>query len=96
MSNEEKLEYLVHSCDTKHCLPFFWKQFRYDTSGDASLRPSDYVKDLGVIVSADFKWERQINTMVNKATNMSAWVFSVFKCKHTTTMMTLYKSMVRS
>ena len=36
------------------------------------------------------------DAMLKKARGMSAWVFNVFKCRDTTTMMTLYKSMVRS
>ena len=34
--------------------------------------------------------------MLQKARMMSAWVFNVFKCRDTCTMLTLYKSMVRS
>jgi hypothetical protein len=97
--HEDKFEYLYHSCDRNNAfkeLPFFKEQFWYDTSSGITLRPSDSVKDLGVIVSADLKWEIQINAMIKKAKSMSAWVFNVFKCRDTTTMMTLYKSMVRS
>ena len=97
--HEDMFEYLYHSCDRNNAfkeLPFFKEQFWYDTSSGITLRPSDSVKDLGVIVSAVLKWEIQINAMIKKAKRMSAWAFNVLKCRDTTTMMTLYKSMVRS
>ena len=97
--HEDKFEYLVHRCNRNNLLqelPFFGEQFWYETSKGVILRPTETVKDLGVIISADLKWQTHINAMLKKARGMSAWVFNVFKCRDTTTMMTLYKSMVRS
>ena len=41
-------------------------------------------------------WVRSYQLISGEKFSMSAWVFNVFKCRDTTIMMTLYKSMVRS
>ena len=55
----------------------------------------DILKDLGVIVSSDLSWRPHISSIVQRARSVAAWVFSVFKARDVTTMMTLYKSLVR-
>lgn len=97
---EDKFEYLSHQCRSApeflEELPHYNENFQYETASGITLNPSNYVKDLGIIVSTDLKWDIQINTMIQKAKTMSAWVFNVFKCRDTVTMLTLYKSLVRS
>lgn len=96
--HEDKFEYLSHRCRPTLLeeLPFYSEHFQYETASGITLYPSDQVKDLGIIVSSDLSWDIQINTMIQKAKAMTAWVFNIFKSRNTTTMMTLYKSMIRS
>ena len=48
------------------------------------------------MVSSDLSWSSHISNMVTKARSTLSWVFSVFKTRDTTIMITLYKSLVRS
>ena len=60
------------------------------------LYPSKAVKDLGVIVSADLSWTQHVNMIADRARKVAAWVLSAFKTRDKVTLMTLYKSLVRS
>jgi len=75
------------SYDNSHC---------YSTAQDKFLGPSDTVRDLGVLLSADNSWSPHIGRMVNTARRTAAWVLSVFRDRSRDTMMLLYKSLVRS
>ena len=68
----------------------------YASAKDSFISPSDTVKDLGVLVSADNSWSPHIGRMINSARRTAAWVLSVFRDRSRTTMMQLYKSLVRS
>ncbi len=48
------------------------------------------------VVSADNSWSPHIGRMINSARRTAAWVLSVFRDRSRTTMMQLYKSLVRS
>ena len=54
------------------------------------------VKDSGVLVTSDISWTPQINSIADSARRMSAWTLSVFRNRSETTMLTLFKSMIRS
>ena len=54
------------------------------------------LKDLGVITSSDLSWSPHIGTIVFRARSIASWVLSVFKTRASPTMLTLYKSLVRS
>ena len=96
--HEDKFEYLSHKCRKTLLdhLPFATEYSQYDTKSGVTIYPSDQVRDLGVIVSSDLSWDNHINSMLQKAKMMSAWVLNVFKCRDSCTMLTLYKSLIRS
>ena len=96
--HEDKFEYLSHKCRDTFLeeLPFTTCHSQYQTASGVTLYPADHIRDLGVTISADLTWDKHISTMLQKANTMSAWVFNVFKSRDPLTMMTLYKSMVRS
>ena len=96
--HQDKFEYLSHRNNKSLLdeLPFATEHFQYHTKSGDTLYPTDQVRDLGVIISSDVSWNNHISQMLQKARMMSAWVFNVFKCRDTCTMLTLYKSMVRS
>ena len=60
------------------------------------LYPTDQVKDLEVIVSSDMSWSHHFSSMASRAKKVAAWVLSEFKCRNRNTILTLYKSLVRS
>jgi len=74
------------SYDNSHC---------YTTDKDKFISPSETVKDLGVLLSANNSWSPHIGRMVNSARRTAAWVLSVFRDRSKTTMMQLFKSLVR-
>ena len=78
-----------------HQLPFTSELYEYSTSGGVVITPLTHVKDLGVIISSDLTWHRHINIMVEGANKMSSWALSLFQDRSKTTMLTLYKSLIR-
>ena len=60
------------------------------------LYPSKMVKDLGVMVSADLSWSPHVTLIAERARKVAAWVLSAFKTRNKVTMLTLYKSLIRS
>jgi hypothetical protein len=95
----DKFELLIHSQRKNNPLqqlPFSSQYFEYTTTDGITISPSDIVRDLGVYITPSLSWTPHINIMVNKARQISAWVLSVFKDRSEETMMTLYKSIIRS
>jgi len=97
--HEDKFELMVH----KHCPqnslfehPFAILDQTYQVSSGNMLFPTETVKDLGVIVSADLSWTPHISMIAQRARKVASWVLSAFKTRNKLTMITLYKSLVRS
>ena len=97
--HEDKFEFLCYrtkESDLVKELPFAGQQTTYQTPAGHLICPKDIVKDLGVYVTSDYTWTHHINTMVADARLMASWVLGVFKDRSKTTMLQLYKTMVRS
>merc|ERR1712237_284086 len=99
MLHEQKFELLIH--ETRHLgnswvPPFAAINLSYKVSDGNYLFHSDYLRDLGVQVCSDLSWSNHIHTIVKKTRMVSAWVLSVFRTRDVETMLTLYKSIVRS
>ena len=97
--HEDKFELMVH----RHCpqsllyeLPFTADEMSYKVSTGDVLYPKSQVKDLGISISSDLSWSIHINTMCARARSVAAWVLSAFKTRDRITLVTLYKSLVRS
>ena len=99
MLHEDKFELLVHQHHPKNelsQLPFFYENLTYSISNGNSLYPNDILRDLGITVSSDLSWRAHIATIAACARSVASWIFSVFKTRDHYTMLTLYKSLVRS
>ena len=97
--HEDKFEYIVHRHSPNSLLlqlPFISEHFVYTVSSDKQLRPVSTLKDLGVTVSSNLSWSPQVNKIATKARSIASWALSAFKARDKTTMLTLYKSLVRS
>jgi len=68
----------------------------YYTPNNSIVKSKSLVRDLGVQLSSDYTWTPHINIMVDSARRITSWVLSVFSDRSTETMLTLYKSMIRS
>ena len=95
----DKFEYMNHSYgDAKLLkqLPFTLKYYEYTTPNGTIITPKDVIRDLGVLISSDLSWEPHINNITDAARKMCSWILSVFETRDEVTLMTLYKSLVRS
>jgi hypothetical protein len=63
--------------------------------GDVLLPSVESEKDLGVIVSKNWKWNDHITSCINKANSMIAWVTRSVITRKLETMLNIYKSMIR-
>ena len=97
--HEDKFELLIH----KHCPqstlfehPFSILSQTYQVSSGNILYPSRIVKDLGVMIAADLSWTSHVSAIAQRGGKVAAWVLSAFRTRDRVTMLTLYKSLVRS
>ena len=49
-----------------------------------------------VVISSDLLWFLHVSSLTSRARSVASWVLSAFKARDKTTMLTLYKSLVRS
>ena len=97
--HEDKFEYMNHSTGTGKLLlnlPFTSEFYQYTTPSGIIMSPIDQIRDLGIIITSNLSWGPHISTMTDSARRMSSWILSVFKSRDELTMLTLYKSLVRS
>ena len=97
--HEDKFELMIHQQNSKNTLyelPFIAESMTYTVSTGQSLHPVHCLRDLGVTVASDLSWTTHISSIASRARSVAAWVFSVFRTRSISIMMTLYKSIVRS
>ena len=80
--HEDKFELLVH----KHCPrnslqnhPFAILTQTYQVSHGNIMYPTDAVKDLGVLISADLSWSSHVTMIADRARKVASWVLSAFR-----------------
>ena len=97
--HEDKFELIVHRHSTRldiYELPFTFESMIYQTSNGDPLYPVGQLRDLGITVSEDLSWSSHIYTIACRARGVASWALGAFRSRDRTTMMTLYKSLVRS
>ena len=92
----EVMNYRINSSSLLRELPFSSSLITYETSEGKDIPPSHLVKDLGVNLSADCKWEAHIKIISNNANKMASWMLGTFKDRSKFLMTLLFKTMVRS
>ena len=70
------------------------KHLYKDPTGEVIIE-KEYIKDLGVYLSSDLTWTRQINEVVSKARSMSGWALRTFSTREEEHMITIWNSLVR-
>ena len=68
----------------------------YISSSGEQIQEKDNLRDLGIVMSNNLRFDEHIGTIVNKASQMAGWILRSFKTRNADTMMTLYKQLVRS
>ena len=69
---------------------------KYHISKDGVLEPSPQVKDLGITFTPNLSWSAHISNLTSAAKKKAGWALSSFQDRSPTTMLTLYKSLIRS
>ena len=92
----EVMNYRINSSTFLRELPFSSSLTTYETSEGKDITPSQLVKDLGVNLSTDCKWDAHIKIISNNAKKMASWVLGTFKDRSKFLMTLLFKTMVRS
>ena len=77
-------------------LPVICNLRKYSLPGEDWLEESEFVKDLGVTVHSGLSGSKHISNLAAQGKRMASWALSVFRSRDKTTMLTLYKSLVRS
>ena len=62
-----------------------------DPNGNVIIE-NEYIKDLGVYISSDLTWTRQINEVVSAARSMSGWALRSFSTREEDHMITIWNS----
>ena len=86
----------TYSKHLQSCLSISPQSTRQQTPNNSIIKAKSLVRDLGVQLSSDYSWTPHINIMVDAARRTTSWVLSVFSDRSPETMMTLYKSLIRS
>ena len=101
--NAEKFEFLSHKLDKENFnqlalqeLPFFNEYKIYKASNNIEILPSQTVRDLGVHIDVKLNWNAHYDILIKKCKQLCGWIFSTFYTRDRTTMLMLFKSLVRS
>ena len=96
--HEHKFELLSHSLVKRSLseLPFSDQFFMYETLSGQLIEATSMVRDLGINITTEVSFTPHINLISDAARQMTAWVLSVFSDRSDTTMLALFKTMVRS
>ena len=92
----EVMNYCLNSSLLLRNLPFTADLLEYVTPNGVAISPTNAVRDLGIHLSNDCSWTLHVCNITADARKMAAWVLGTFKDRSPLTMLTLFKSMVRS
>ena len=97
--HQDKFEVMNFCLNTSFLLrnlPFTAELRQYTTPNGTILQPTKSIRDLGVVVSDDCSWTLQVNRVVTESRKLASWVLGTFRDRSTITMLTLFKSLIRS
>ena len=99
--HEKKFEFIQHNLPNQAMaelleLPFVAFDQCYTTSDGTVLQPVSSVRDLGIQVTPNLSWSTHIQHIAKKASQAASWILSVFRHRDHHTMLTIYKSLIRS
>ena len=87
--NDDKFEVLRYGTNNE-----LKESTTYTTPKGLPIEAKTEVKDLGVVMSDDNKFNKQIDQVITKAKNMASWILRTFRTRARVPMLTLYKSLV--
>ena len=89
------MNYCLSAWSSLREMPFSGEGRQYFTTEGKIMCSPHVTRDLGVYLSDDCSWTYHINLMTSDARRMASWVLGAFKDRSATTMVTLFKSLVR-
>ena len=87
--NADKFELLRYGPNTD------FHQFQYKSNSGSPIQEKDDVKDLGVIMSTDGSFKKQIKKTVAAAKSQCSWILRTFRTRERKPMLVLWKSLVQ-
>ena len=87
--NGDKFEY--HRIGKNLCV----EKYSYKNPDGETIQEKEHIKDLGIFISNDLTWTRQIEEAVAKARIMAGWTLRTFITREREPMMTIWNSIVR-
>ena len=70
-------------------------KFSYKDQSGEIIKEKDHIKDLGIYISNDLTWTKQVEEAVSKARIMAGWALRTFCTREREPMMTVWNSLVR-
>ena len=70
------------------------EKYPYKDPTDENIIAKEYIKDLGVYISSDLTWNRQIEETVSKARFMLGWALRTFQTREVKPMITVWNSLI--
>ena len=90
------MNYCLNTSKLLRELAFTAETRQYCTTEGKIIDSSPYTRDLGVYLADDCTWTVHINKTVSAGRHMASWVLGAFRDRSVLTMITLFKSLVRS
>ena len=87
--NGDKFEHLQVGKNLKQ------ENYSYKDPSGNTITEKKYIKDLGVYLTDNLSWSKQIDEVVAKARAMSGWALRTFSARDKNTMLTLWNSQIR-
>ena len=90
------MNYCLNTSKFLRELPFTAETRQYYTTKGEIMDASHSTRDLGVYLADDCTWTLHINKTASDARHIASWILGAFRDRSVLTMITLYKSLVRS
>ena len=71
------------------------ERYSYKDPTDENIVEKEYIKDLGVYISSDLTWKKQIEETVSRARLMLGWALRTFQTREVEPMVTVWNSLIR-
>ena len=93
--NGDKFECLRY-CPNKDIGDVFKAEFPYKDEDGNEIEEKGDLKDLGIQMSSDLTFSKQIDKVTTSCRKLSGWVMRTFKTRNVTVMVTIWKSLLQS
>ena len=90
MFNSDKFEWIRYSLSSEQA-PFY----QYLSPDHSSIKQTESLKDLGVMLSSDLSFDLHIEKVVCTASQMVGWALRTFRNRGSYIMLTVFKSLVQ-